>query len=138
MFAVSQAAQDASITNLESVGTIPTGMVAAFDLASCPADWSPASTLQGRTIIGVGSLGWDSYVLGETGGEARHTLRIDEMPSHNHTGGGATWHQVGAPNPINHTMNSGQPSSGSIGFAGGGQAHENRPPFMALLFCKKD
>lgn len=43
---------------------------------------------QGRTLIGVGTLGSDTYAAGATGGAARVTLTTTEMPSHNH--GGAT------------------------------------------------
>lgn len=37
---------------------------------------------QGRVLIGQGS----SYPAGSTGGEATHTLSLNEMPSHNHGG----------------------------------------------------
>lgn len=40
--------------------------------------------LRGRNIIGLNSSDADFDVLGETGGEKRHTLTIAEMPSHNH------------------------------------------------------
>lgn len=51
---------------------------------------------QGRTLIGVGTLGSDTYAAGATGGAARVTLTTTEMPSHNH--GGATGTQS-----ANHT-----------------------------------
>lgn len=47
-----------------------------------------AQIAQGRTLIGVGTLGSDTYAAGDTGGAARVTLTTAEMPSHNH--GGAT------------------------------------------------
>ena len=43
---------------------------------------------QGRTLIGEGTLGSDTYAAGATGGAARVTLTTNEMPAHNH--GGAT------------------------------------------------
>jgi microcystin-dependent protein len=43
---------------------------------------------QGRTLIGEGTLGSDTYAAGATGGAARVTLTTSEMPAHNH--GGAT------------------------------------------------
>jgi microcystin-dependent protein len=43
---------------------------------------------QGRTLIGEGTLGTDTYAAGATGGAARVTLTTSEMPAHNH--GGAT------------------------------------------------
>lgn len=48
--------------------------------------WSQIA--QGRTLIGVGTLGTDTYAAADTGGAARVTLTTTEMPSHNH--GGAT------------------------------------------------
>lgn len=41
--------------------------------------------LRGRNVIGLNSSETDFDVLGETGGEKRHTLTIDEMPAHTHT-----------------------------------------------------
>lgn len=41
--------------------------------------------LRGRNIIGLSSSETDFDVLGETGGEKRHTLTIPEMPAHTHT-----------------------------------------------------
>lgn len=47
-----------------------------------------AQIAAGRTLIGVGTLGSDTYGAGAEGGAARVTLGINEIPSHNH--GGAT------------------------------------------------
>ena len=46
--------------------------------------WSQIA--QGRTLIGVGTLGDDTYAAGATGGTARVTLTTAEMPAHNHGG----------------------------------------------------
>lgn len=40
--------------------------------------------LRGRNVIGLNSSETDFDVLGETGGEKRHTLTIGELPPHNH------------------------------------------------------
>ena len=61
---------------------------------------------QGRTLIGVGTLGDDTYAAGNTGGAARVTLGINEIPSHNH--GGATG-----------TVSNDHTHSGSTSVAGG-------------------
>ena len=45
---------------------------------------------QGRTLMGVGTLGSDTYAAGETGGAARVTLTTAEMPAHNHGGNTGT------------------------------------------------
>lgn len=41
--------------------------------------------LRGRNVIGLNSSETDFDVLGETGGEKRHTLTVGEMPAHTHT-----------------------------------------------------
>lgn len=43
---------------------------------------------QGRTLIGVGTLGADTYTAGATGGASTVTLSTAQLPSHSH--GGAT------------------------------------------------
>lgn len=47
-----------------------------------------AQIAAGRTLIGAGTLGADTYAAGAEGGAARVTLGVNEIPSHNH--GGAT------------------------------------------------
>jgi microcystin-dependent protein len=41
--------------------------------------------MRGRFPIGVGTLGSDTYALGDTGGSARVALAITNMPTHSHT-----------------------------------------------------
>lgn len=64
-----------------------------------------------------------------TGGEAEHTLTIAEIPEHTHN---MLMSQQGA--SINGTefvpvWKNGNPTSGKIANAGGGQAHNNLPPY---------
>lgn len=87
---------------------------------------------EGRTLIAAGS----TYTAGSTGGEATHTLINSEMPSHNH----AIWY----PNESagNNSAQIGYPSVASkstyyavgsnTGDAGGGEAHNNMPPYLAV------
>lgn len=65
-----------------------------------------AQIAQGRTLIGVGTLGSDTYAAGATGGAARVTLTTTEMPSHGH--GGATGTQS-----ENHTHSGTTESAGA-------------------------
>lgn len=104
--------------------------------------------LRGRTPIHVGrSNGGGDHRLGQKSGEETHTLSANEMPSHRHAwkasssdgnSSTATGHvlarEVGElyrdspPNQLN--MN-----SASVSNVGGGQAHENMQPYIAVNFC---
>jgi len=111
-------------------GGIPSGAVMAFNLAACPAGWSPYSSAVDRMVIGSGS----SYSLGASGGEATHVLTIGEMPAHSHSLPNALY--LGG-RGLGRSGNSYGAASGT-GSAGSGAAHNNMPPYVALLYCQKD
>lgn len=87
-----------------------------------------------------------SYSAGSTGGEATHTLTVDEMPAHGHSlsfasygslygdflGGGASSKRTAYPS-----------TATSVGDAlradntGGGKAHNNMPPYLAVYVWKR-
>ena len=102
---------------------------------------------QGRVLVGVGQ-GTDSnstvqnFSAEATGGEYTHTLTVNEMPSHTHA------HQY----HLAKTLNGGSPdafqaygnggaaakvNSYWINSAGGGQAHNNMPPYLAVYMWKR-
>ncbi len=90
----------------------------------------------------------DSYVAGSTGGAATVTLQIANMPSHNHTlsnlvggtgginSGGHTV-QKGYYGDIGSNLASSYPNNYSISSTGGGQAHNNMPPYVAVYCWKR-
>ncbi|HXH02317.1 MAG TPA: tail fiber protein [Candidatus Competibacteraceae bacterium] len=98
--------------------------------------------LRGRTPIHAGS----GHTLGERGGEAFHTLDIDELPHHSHVLNAST---AAATTPVagNAILANGgkdvyaSPQSlvpmhpAAVSSVGGSQAHENRQPFLTLSFC---
>lgn len=99
--------------------------------------------LQGRVPIDFGNGFGGSYALGQTGGEATHTLLISEIPTHTHApegssnkGSAGIAGNLPAANSANPYSPSGSTpmSTASITSVGGSQPHENRPPFLVLNF----
>lgn len=78
-----------------------------------------------------------AYVGGTTGGEASHTLTLDEMPSHEHTGkgwaavtdGSGSYYVLGAAGNSSRTY--------STNTTGGSQPHNNMPPYLAVYVWKR-
>jgi microcystin-dependent protein len=98
--------------------------------------------LRGRVPLSSGQgPALENYTLGQTGGAEHVALTAAQMPAHAHT---LNVH-AGRPdqsNPTGHMLASGSvysdkppnaaASDSSIGPAGSGQPHENRPPFLTL------
>ena len=96
--------------------------------------------MKDRFLLAAG----DAYSAGATGGEAAHTLTVEEMPSHNHSlsdpidknsiklgsmTGDANWALTkrAASYDYNLTTNN----------TGGGAAHNNMPPYIAVYVWKR-
>ena len=89
--------------------------------------------IQDRFLLASGS----TYSAGSTGGEATHTLTINEMPSHTHqTGQRASYGSGNAYASIGYN-NSASTSNASTSSTGGGQAHNNMPPYIAVYVWKR-
>ena len=105
--------------------------------------------LRGRTPMHVGaSDGGAFHELGQKSGEETHTLATDEMPAHDHTVK-ASANNATSTNPTNNvwarapqvqyrayeaaTATAMNPSV--LASVGGGQAHENMQPYLAMNFC---
>ena len=106
------------------------------------------SQIKDRFLLAAG----DTYAAGGTGGEANHTLTVDEMPSHRHSSDDyvygypqssaregwdteCSWVNNGKPDSNN-------PSTGENGpirtsYVGGGQPHNNMPPYLTVYVWKR-
>lgn len=87
--------------------------------------------IQNRFLLGASN----TYVNGSTGGEETHTLTVDEMPAHSHT------YQT---DPYSTQGGSGSSYVGSstskeltTGETGGGQPHNNMPPYLSVYMWKR-
>lgn len=86
--------------------------------------------LSGRVAVGQSV----STSLGEDGGEAAHTLTIDEIPAHGHGYHRAT----DLPTTVGEIPGTAAFSfSATTDNAGGGQAHNNMPPYLVLNYIIK-
>ena len=110
-----------------AANAIPTGYVLCNGSNNTP-------DLRNRFIVGAGS---PDYSPGDTGGADSVTLTVDQIPAHTHTyidqyvvinNGYRPW-------PANN--NDCAARNVNSGSAGGGQSHENRPPYYALCFIMK-
>jgi microcystin-dependent protein len=104
--------------------------------------------LRGRTPIHTGSNGGGTtYTQGQRAGEETHTLTPNEIPQHTHTLR-ASSAPANAASPTNNLLaasnlpeayreanNLTAMAPGSMSSVGGGQAHENMQPWLAVNFC---
>ena len=82
----------------------------------------------------------DIYEAGTTGGEAEHTLTVQEMPSHGHSHGfdQLAYNKQAGTNGLATLNNSGGYVTGGIIHPnGGGQAHNNMPPYLTVHMWKR-
>lgn len=101
--------------------------------------------LQGTLPLGYGKGASGTYRLGQTGGEANHTLTPGEIPAHTHQviGSPAAADQSNptgnylatqAANAYAATPN-GALSPAAIGSTGSSQPHPNMPPYLTMVYC---
>lgn len=106
--------------------------------------------LRGRSIIGVGTgAGLTARTRGQTGGAETHTMSEAEMPVHGHpfrisqtsqgspsttTTGGMMLLTATVSNQAAFTGTPSNTAGQQIGGSGGGSAHNNMQPFMALSY----
>lgn len=101
--------------------------------------------LRGRTPIHRGASNGPYHAIGESAGAESHSLGTDEMPQHSHAVRGSSG-GADTPIPQDNVLAAAanlyaEPAdltelrAGSITEFGGGQAHDNVQPYLALRFC---
>ena len=118
---------------------VPAGVITLWSGAAnaIPTGWklcdgqNGTPNLTDKFVVGAGN----TYAVSATGGAATHTLTIDEIPSHAHSGGGSgALPEHGDDEDHDNYIYSSRTNTGS---AGGGEAHNNLPPYYALCYIMR-
>jgi hypothetical protein len=89
--------------------------------------------LKDRFLLAAG----DTYAAGATGGEAAHTLTVEEMPSHSHEIQYISAETGTAVAGVKGAPSANWWSADYIRATGGGAAHNNMPPYIAVYVWKR-
>lgn len=126
-----------SITPFDIYNLYPVGSIYMSVNSTNPSNYFGGTweRIKGKFLLAADD---NIYKLGDTGGEATHTLTINEMPSHNHsiemTSGGVAYQVERVPFGNQSVWgNSNMP----IKPTGGSQPHNNMPPYLAVYVWKK-
>lgn len=123
---------DSINTSSSSIDAYPVGSIYMSVNSTSPATLFGGTwqRIQDRFLIAAGS----TYKAGGTGGEATHTLTVNEMPSHSHglyasdmTGTRSNVYRYGE-----YSQETVQSKS-----TGGNAAHNNMPPYLAVYVWKR-
>ena len=102
------------------------------------ADLFAVPDLRGRTVIGAGVGAPTTRSVGTIGGSESVTLEIDTMPEHRHglfQVGQLTRGTTIDPPAVYVESAFHPPFVNFTEFVGGGEPHDNMPPFVALNYC---
>ncbi len=126
--------------------TVPSGIIVMWSgaIANIPSGWylcdgtNNTPDLSDRFVLGYG----DVYnTIGATGGESEHTLTVNEMPAHTHDVSinlGVIYDDGMGTDDVAGTNNSnGSSETFTSDSVGGGQAHNNMPPYYVLAYIMK-
>ena len=108
---------------------IPTGFALCDGNNSTP-------NLSGRFVVGYDASNSD-YDVDDTGGSESVTLTVNQIPAHTHNINLAVRAFYQEPRNFGVGTDGSANNSEDTGSTGGGQSHENRPPFYALCYIMK-
>lgn len=90
--------------------------------------------IEGKFLLASGG----GYDTGSTGGEAVHTLTVDEMPAHNHVMNYVNYNRGSGNNAtMGYLTQTRQTNYSTTEDTGGGEAHNNMPPYLAVCVWKR-
>ena len=120
-------------------GDIPSGVIVMWSGAAnaIPNGWALCNgsngtpDLRGRFVVGAG----DTYSVGDTGGAASVTLTVSQIPKHPTKL--QLWMKATAILVLCRDRKTTDWIPTQQKETGGGQAHENRPPYYALCYVMK-
>ena len=135
--------------NLTGISAFVSGMILIWSGAenAIPSGWvlcngqNSTPNLLARFVMGGGT--GSGYAIGDMGGSASVTLSTNEMSAHTHTAttkgssGSHAWTQFGPGRNDWNYPGENTRGSATTHSAGGGAAHENRPPYYVLCYIMK-
>jgi|LauGreDrversion4_2_1035121.scaffolds.fasta_scaffold01633_13 microcystin-dependent protein len=143
----------------KKINIIPKGIIVMWNGTTVPDGWTLCDgnatgvpDLSNRFILADGILGSDNYQIGQKAGEKEVTLKLENIPSHTHSGGhthvktvtsfwGNSW--TGKCRSVTGSWGNVEPKFATCqyevktGISGGDKPHNNMPPYYALAFIMK-
>lgn len=121
-------------------GSIPPGGIIVWSGAAdaVPSGWvlcdgnNGTPDLRDRFVLGAGT----AHAVGEAGGEETHKLTVSEMPSHSHSVKAVKSGSSSAKSYCISQTYGGDAHTSTLTY-GGGQPHNNMPPYHALCYIMK-
>lgn len=89
--------------------------------------------IQDTFLLSAGS----TYTAGDTGGSATVTLTVDQIPSHSHAQKNTKTGASGSAKWVVDSGGSYGTVGATIGYTGGGQAHNNMPPYLVVYMWER-
>lgn len=119
--------QDGNLPIFNAIWPVGSIYISSTDTSPAELFGGEWSQIEDTFLLAAGS----TYTLGKTGGEATHTLTVDEMPTHDH--GGVFRAYGGKTGTANYGASSSSGgTSNETNDKGGGEPHNNMPPYLAV------
>lgn len=131
---------DDPLNSLHPVGSIFISTENTSPASMFGGEWEQ---IGGKFLLGAS----DSYSLGSTGGEATHTLTVDELAEHRHSDLGINgnfltiWSESGSGGVFDMATIYKSPGANNNKFTtgnnGGSKPHNNMPPYLAVNMWRR-